>query len=201
TPSTIKNGRKFLYDTHLNSGLGLVSCGSCHADSRFDRLAWDLGDPTGAVKTFDENCNANPNATCADWHPMKGPMSTQTLQDIIGKEPHHWRGDREGIEAFAGAFQSLLGDDAPLGDADMQAFEDFLATIHFPPNPSRNFDNSLPTNLPLPGQFAVGRFATQGGLPKGAPMPNGDAQHGLFLFRAGLLDGGNCVTCHTVPTG
>ena len=30
-----------------------------------------------------------------DFHPMKGPMTTQTFQDIIGKEPLHWRGDRD----------------------------------------------------------------------------------------------------------
>ena len=47
------------------------------------------------------------------FDPQKGPMTTQTLQDIIGKEPHHWRGDRDGIEAFNGAFESLLGDDGP----------------------------------------------------------------------------------------
>ena len=29
---------------------------------------------------------------------MKGPMTTQTMQDIIGHEPLHWRGDRSGLE-------------------------------------------------------------------------------------------------------
>ena len=36
---------------------------------------------------------------------------------------------------FAGAFVSLLGDDAPPSGEAMQEFEDFLATIAFPPNP------------------------------------------------------------------
>ena len=34
---------------------------------------------------------------------MKGPMTTQTMIDIIGHEPHHWRGDRDGLEEFADA--------------------------------------------------------------------------------------------------
>ena len=93
TTLAIKIGRKHLYNTHLNSGLGQIACASCHVDGRIDRLAWDLGDPSGSIKPFSGNCGGG---GCQNWHPMKGPMTTQTLQDIIGKEPHHWRGDREG---------------------------------------------------------------------------------------------------------
>ena len=109
---------------------------------------------------------------------MKGPMTTQTLQDIIGLEPFHHRGDKDGIEGFAGAYVSLQGDDAPLPPTEMQEFEDFLATITYPPNPFREFDNSLPTNLPLPGFFSTGRYA----LASGDPLPNGNARDGLTLF-------------------
>ena len=65
-----------------------VSCASCHPDARLDRLAWDLGNPAGGL--------------VQSFHPMKGPMVTQTLQDIIleGDNPLHWRGDRNGIEDF-----------------------------------------------------------------------------------------------------
>jgi DNA-binding beta-propeller fold protein YncE len=197
TPVAIKTGRRHLYDTHRNSGLGHVSCASCHVDGRIDRLAWDLGDPAGAVKLFNQNCGAGLVGGCEDWHPMKGPMTTQTLQDIIGKEPHHWRGDRDGIEQFADAFRALLGDDAGLSPAAMQEFENFLATITVPPNPYRNFNNTLPDNLSLAGHFATGEFA----LPAGAPLPNGNAITGLNRYRTGLLDGVNCVTCHTLPSG
>ncbi|HKQ48150.1 MAG TPA: hypothetical protein VJZ71_08790 [Phycisphaerae bacterium] len=201
SPIAIKIGRKHLYDTHRNSGLGQIACASCHVDARNDRLAWDLGNPDGTVKTFNQNC---PLGGCQDWHPMKGPMTTQTLQDIIGREPHHWRGDRNGLEEFAGAFTGLQGDDLPLPSPDMQEFESFLATIHFPPNPSRNagrypvtpLDNGLPSNLPLPGHFTTGRFA-----PAGQPLPNGNAVTGLTAYRTGGLDTVQCVTCHTLPTG
>jgi hypothetical protein len=130
---------------------------------------------------------------------MKGPMTTQTLQDIIGKEPHHWRGDRDGLEQFSGAFMGLQGDDTTLTPAEMQEFEDFLATLHLPPNPFRGLDNSLPTNMPLPGHFTTGRFAAAG-----QPLPNGNAQRGLAIFRPPRLLDANffaCVTCHTLPAG
>ncbi|MFQ5494703.1 MAG: hypothetical protein ACE5EX_04920 [Phycisphaerae bacterium] len=202
SPAAIKIGRKHLYDTHRNSGLGHIACASCHVDSRMDRLAWDLGNPQGAMKAFNQNCNGNPNAVCDDWHPMKGPMTTQTLQDIIGKEPHHWRGDRNGLEEFAGAFNGLMGDDQPLPPGDMQEFENFLAMIHFPPDPFRNLDNTLPTALPLPGHFSDGRFAASGGLAAGDPLPVGNSVAGLALYRRPFMDGGlACVSCHTLPTG
>lgn len=203
TPQSIKKGRKHQYDTHKNSGLGHIACASCHVDARTDRLAWDLGDPSGSMKTFNQNCNIGAGGllgfpACENWHPMKGPMTTQTLQDIIGKEPHHWRGDRNGIEEFNGAFIGLLGDDNNLSPVEMQEYEDFLATITFPPNPFRNFDNTLPTNLPLPGHYTTGRFAAAG-----QPLPIGNAVAGLTNYRSGFLDsnGVHCVTCHTLPTG
>jgi YVTN family beta-propeller protein len=203
SPLAITLGRKHLYDTHKNSGLGQLACGSCHVDARMDRLAWDLGDPAGDMRSVaGNNLGANIPGLAGgfeDFHPMKGPMLTQTLQDIIGKEPHHWRGDRTGLEDFNGAFLGLQGDDANLTDAEMQEFEDFLATIHFPPNPFRNFDNSLPTNLPLPGHLTTGRFG-----PAGLPMPNGNAVNGLSQYRPpNLLDAQAvaCVTCHTLPIG
>src|SRR6185503_2369687 len=49
TPQPIKAGRSHFYDTHKTSGLGHVSCASCHPDGRMDRLAWDLGNPAGTV--------------------------------------------------------------------------------------------------------------------------------------------------------
>jgi YVTN family beta-propeller protein len=204
SPSAIQLGRKHLYDTHENSGLGQIACASCHVDARLDRLAWDLGDPTGEMKSVTgQNLGANIpglNAGFAPWHPMKGPMLTQTLQDIIGKEPHHWRGDRDGLEEFAPAFMGLQGDDETLTAQEMQEYEDFLATIHFPPNPFRNMDNTLKSSVPLPGHFATGTKQ----LPKGTPLPNGNALNGLALYRPpNRLDAGafSCSTCHTLTTG
>jgi YVTN family beta-propeller protein len=202
SPSAIKVGRKHLYDTHKNSGLGQIACASCHVDARFDRLAWDLGNPAGTMAPVaGNNLGMNIpglNIGFADYHPMKGPMTTQTLQAIVGNEPFHWRGDRTGLEAFNPAFITLQADDTNLTPQEMQQYKDFLATITIPPNPFRNFDNSLPSSLPLPGHFTTGRFG-----PAGQPLPNGDANAGLLVYRTGTLDAGaiSCVTCHTLPTG
>lgn len=197
-PLAIRAGRPFLYDTHRTSGLGQAACASCHVDARIDRLAWDLGDPSQPPAPFDQNCGTTLGVTpCQDFHAMKGPMTTQTMQDIIGHEPFHWRGDRAGLEAFNPAFTGLLGDDTPLNGAQMQAFENFLATIAFPPNPNRRLDNSLPTALPLTDHYTSGRFAMAG-----LPLGTGDAQRGLQLYSRSLLDAPfQCASCHTLPTG
>jgi len=240
TPAFINQGRDDFYDTHQNSGLGQISCASCHIDGRNDQLAWDLGDPGSALKTTNQIVDENNPAPgehnlfldglagpTDDFHPMKGPMTTQTLQDIIGKEPHHWRGDRDGIEEFANAFQGLQGDDFPLGGTAMQQFENFLSSLHFPPNPFRPIDNSLPGGpkfvgagnnslLPLDGYYSNGPVAQNTGFsPRGTPLPAGDAWRGFQLYVSGnplhtgahpkapesLDNDFQCATCHSLPTG
>jgi DNA-binding beta-propeller fold protein YncE len=197
TPQAIKLGRPHLYNTHQSSGLGQIACGSCHVDTRFDRLAWDLGDQTDVFTLINSTFNfiSPAPAVTNSFHPMKGPMVTQTLQDIIGHEPFHWRGDKEGLEQFSGTFTNLQGAPVTLTTSEMQEFKNFLATVRFAPNPFRLFDNSLPTSLPLPGQFALGR----GLLPDGAQLPNGNAQNGQLAFRLTTATG--CIICHTLPSG
>src|SRR5205085_8794262 len=136
TPPEIRAGRPMLYDAHLTSGLGVTSCAACHVDARMDQTSWDLGNPAGLMKSFDQTCETFGgllNGNCGDYHPMKGPMMTQTLQGIIGIEPFHWRGDRDNLAEFNPAFVGLLGNDRQISDVQMQQFSDFLASIHFPP--------------------------------------------------------------------
>lgn len=197
TPQVIKTGRPHLYNTHQTSGLGQLACASCHVDARLDRLAWDLGDPTDVMNGIGTNYNfANfPPSPTNNFHPMKGPMVTLSLQDIIGHEPFHWRGDREGLEAFAQTFTNLQGMPGGLTTNQMAELKAFLATVGLGPNPFRPMDNSLPTNLPLTGELALGR----GSLPEGAPLPNGNAQSGQTAFRSTNATG--CIICHTLPAG
>ncbi|MEO8069015.1 MAG: YncE family protein [Flavobacteriales bacterium] len=131
TPMVIKAGRKHLYNTQLGSGNGHIACASCHVDTRWDRLGWDLGDPAAPMTTVDGKT----------FHPMKGVKTTQFLIDIIGRGRGnlHWRGDKHGFEDFAGAFQSLQGADAPKDAAGMQEFKDFLAASWYVPNPYRTY--------------------------------------------------------------
>lgn len=176
TPAVIRIGRPHLYDTHQTSGLGQISCGSCHVDARMDQLAWDLGDPSGGVINVPEGL-CMPLASCLPFHPMKGPMVTQTLVGIIGDGPMHWRGDRADLAAFSPAFVGLQGDDAPPSAQQMTEFADFIATIRFPPQPYRNFDNSLKSTALF-----------NGGVPT----------LGESTFGASAM---NCVSCHSNPSG
>ena len=68
-----------MYDTHLHSARGEVSCATCHVDSRMDRLAWDLGNPGGSMQTIDVNCNMGVDqfGPTAQISVMKGPMTTR----------------------------------------------------------------------------------------------------------------------------
>lgn len=182
TPAAIRNGRPLLYDTHATSGLGHVSCASCHIDARSDFLAWDLGDPTGAVKLVNQPCRQGPG-NCTPWHPMKGPMVTQVLQGIIGNEPMHWRGDRENLAAFAPAFTGLQGADAPPSSSELQDFADFISTVRHPPNPNRTLNGGLPAVLPVTGG-------------------NGNPAAGQNTYLTVPTLGPNtCVACHALPNG
>lgn len=141
TPSAIKVGRKHLYNTHLTSGLGQLSCASCHVDARHDRLSWDLGNPQDPITTINN----------IQFPPMKGPMRTQTLLDVVGSVNLHFRGDRTDIPSFAGTFTNLQGTDQVPSQAALKELEAYLATVHIPPNPYRNLDNSMPTSIAIPG--------------------------------------------------
>ena len=194
TPDIVRKGRRHLYDTRANSGLGLVSCGSCHVDARADRLAWDLGDPAGEQA----RTGIFPGIFFT-FHPMKGPMVTQTLQDIItptnfnGRSlqqlPLHWRGDRTNIEAFNVTFPALLARDALLTTNEMAEFKGLLQSISFPPNFLRTFSNTLPASVALPGLF--GRTNAGGRQP--LPIGNAQAGRGPFI--------GSCRSCHTFDQG
>jgi DNA-binding beta-propeller fold protein YncE len=186
TPRTVKDGRRHLYDTRLTSGLGQASCASCHPDARMDRLAWDLGDPSGEV--LQTTMNFSGSVMPVTYHPMKGVMMTQTLQDIIGHEPFHWRGDRSHIGEFNQTFTNLLAAPTALSPDELRELGDFLATVRIPPNPYRTLENGLSTSVPLPGHKSL----------TGAPLPNGNAASGYQSFRSG---NGSCITCHTLPTG
>ena len=149
TPQSVSAGRPHLYDTHRGSGHGHLSCATCHVDGRTDRLAWDLGQPDGDNSAL--------------HHAMKSAMRTQPLADVIRHPNMHWRGDRSELRDFAQTFSNLQGA-TPINGLQIAEFETFLASIHFPPSPYRNEDNSLPTSVLLPdnpvalfGNAAVGR--------------------------------------------
>ncbi len=134
-PAAVREGRRFLYDASLSSH-GTVSCASCHLNGHRDGMAWDLGNPQGLpdLVPLSSPFPGIPGGS-ENLHPMKGPMTTQTLRGIIGNEPFHWRGDRATFEHFNGAFVGLLGRASQLSAAEMAQFKEFVRTLTYPPNP------------------------------------------------------------------
>ncbi len=177
SPSFIRDGRRFLYDGEVSSGHGDLACASCHVFGDVDNIAWDLGDPT-ASSTIPVPPGQLPGLP--PFHPMKGPMVTQSLKAMSGTEPLHWRGDRAGFGEFINAFVSLMGRATPIPGADMVLLQQFLFATRYPPNPLRNLDDTLPPSL-----------------------AGGNPQHGEQIFLNDPIDGGaaTCVSCHALPTG
>ena len=189
TPAVVKQGRGFLYDAKL-SGNGTNSCASCHVDAEIDLLAWNLGDPQSDMTYLSETNTSGQTQTYA-FHPMKGPMTTQSMRGLANMEPFHWRGDKPNLAAFNGAFSGLMGGSL-LSSADMTAFTNFVNTIVYQPNPYQNLDGTLPDSIELPDRPGVTAnpntgyttFTTQ---EFGSNLPGGTASQ-------------TCNTCHTAPT-
>jgi YVTN family beta-propeller protein len=175
TPDPIVNGRKFLYKG-TTSAHGDQACGTCHLFGDSDFESWDLGDPLGSYVPA-----PNPNPLGLEgFHPMKGPMLTQSLKGLPNQEPFHWRGDRVNLSAFNGAFVSLQGRATPLADSEMVAFSDFVMPLVYPPNPNENLDRTMPD------------------APPGVPS----ALRGQDFFLNSPLDstGITCGSCHTAAS-
>jgi YVTN family beta-propeller protein len=186
-PPAVVNGRRFLYDAAATSSNGEASCSSCHVFGDLDQLAWDLGDPDGVIinNPIPFKIPPLPPVTDPNFHPLKGPMTTQSLRGMKNNGSMHWRGDRTGgndpggdpfdadaaFKKFNVAFPGLVGRETQLTDAEMQAFTDFILTVTYPPNPNRKLDNTL----------------------------NGNQQQGHDLFFGRITDVVfNCDGCHTL---
>jgi YVTN family beta-propeller protein len=174
-PASVTQGRPMLYDATRFSGNGEASCASCHIFGDMDDLAWDLGNPDNPVTTSPIPINfgglisflinvddtglstpLNGSNKPTDFHPMKGPFTTQTLRGLQNSGAMHWRGDRStgqfgtapfdsnlSFLNFVVAFQSLVGSPTAPSEAQMQTFANFQLQVLPPPNPVRNLDNSL----------------------------------------------------------
>src|SRR5262245_49708002 len=216
-PASVVEGRPLLYDATRFSGNGEASCASCHIFGDMDDLAWDLGNPDDAVKNnpipinfgdaatialgnilFKVRGPINGTGNAAEFHPMKGPMTTQTLRGLRNSGAMHWRGDRAngffGIDPFDPnlsfnnfivAFQGLVGSPNLPTPAEMQKFTDFQLQVLPPPNPVRNLNNSLTSSQQRGSNFYFGNRPADGiNIP----------------FVSQLNDGSNfnCNGCHTV---
>ncbi|MCA9716475.1 MAG: YncE family protein [Myxococcales bacterium] len=205
-PASIVAGRRFLYDAALTSSHGDQSCASCHVFGDKDELSWDLGDPDGDVMPTPSNILDNLGVGDVDFHPNKGPMTTQSLRGLDNHGPMHWRGDRNGeslgapaqpndgayneaaaFNAFNVAFPGLVGRDAQLSQAEMQAFTDFQLQVMYPPNPIRALDNTL-SEREAEGEFFFNNNLAFNNFVNGVDFtcsdchvidPDGNAQYGI----------------------
>ncbi len=176
-PSTpeVLEGRKFLYDGEVSSAHGDLSCATCHLFGGMDNLGWDLGDPAGDLIPVPPG----QVVPLPPFHPMKGPMTTQSLKGLTATEPLHWRGDRATFADFNPAFVGLMGRSTELDAADFQRFEDFVFAMEYPSNPFLELDGTFAPDL------------------NGADPANGES---LFL-TAELVGNLDCVSCHALPAG
>jgi DNA-binding beta-propeller fold protein YncE len=173
-PAEVKAGRGYLFDARL-SGNGTLSCATCHVDADRDGIAWDLGVPSG-VMTVQTGKNLASDHTdtlvARPMHPMKGPMVTQTMRNLEGGAPFHWRGDRPTLADFNVTFVDLLGGEA-LDAGDFASLEAYLMSLRHHPNPHRKLDDSLPSTIlggnPIAGQVAFNLSANHCGLCHAGP--------------------------------
>ncbi len=193
-PASVVQGRSLLYDATQLSANGEASCASCHLFGDMDDLAWDLGNPDDPVThnplpknltsdlaigigkvLFGVKSPINGSDDVEEFHPMKGPMTTQTLRGLRNAGAMHWRGDRatgffgsDPLDAnlsfnnFIVAFEGLVGRDGKPSTADMQRFTTFQLQVQLPPNPVRNLDNSLTAAQQRGRNFYVGSRPSDG---------------------------------------
>jgi DNA-binding beta-propeller fold protein YncE len=225
-PAAVIAGRRFLYDAQVSSSNGEAACASCHMFGDTDQLVWDLGNPDGdVVKTpvtvklsVGAPGSINGTGDPSGLHPMKGPMSTQTLRGMVNHGAMHWRGDR--VDGFFGkdtslgppynselafknfivAFQGLLGRDSQFSSDDMQAFANFTLSIVMPPNPVRALDNSLDAAQTRGRDYYMGCAgldsvtAAPVQCKDGRPTGAGHFSDGVPLTGLGFP----CEGCHTL---
>ncbi|MGQ0721768.1 MAG: beta-propeller fold lactonase family protein [Candidatus Eiseniibacteriota bacterium] len=179
TSTAILSGRPLLYDAEGMSAHGDLACASCHLFGDNDGIAWELGSPVGAFTPPPPQGGGALNG----WHPIKGPMVTQTLKGVANSAPFHWRGDFATFSDFSGAFTDVQGRAGEPTPGQMSNLQSFVTSMLTSPSPMRNLDNSFPA----------------------VSFNGGNAQNGFNLFQTGALFAQigvtDCVDCHFLPTG
>lgn len=184
-PTEVIAGRPLFFNAYLTSGNGESSCASCHVAGDKDELAWDLGDPNGAVVDNPGEV-FGPLIGTPGFHPMKGPMLTQTMRGIATHGAMHWRGDRTAgndpdgdpmdprgaLRKFNPTFVNTMGRESELSPVQLEQLVNYGLSLVPPPNPIRALDNSL-TPMQARGKD-------------------------FYENTASILGGGTCATCHAV---
>jgi len=162
-----------------------------------------------------DSCPTNPktlafNDMVENGYQTKFEMVTQSLQgllnwevdpsvqDVVTNAPYHWRGDKPDLTFFNVAFVGLQGMAPFMGNPEMgisasamKEFEEFVNSIHYPPNPK---------------QLATRTFSGELGADPNDPETGSGAQWGKKLFHVNPIferagNGRSCVMCHWLPEG
>ena len=227
-PAAVTAGRPLLYDAQVSSSNGEAACASCHMFADNDHLAWDLGNPDGDVVIspvpvrlgLGADATINGTGEVDALHPLKGPLTTQTLRGLVNHGPMHWRGDRVtgafgtdmnrappydaplSFNNFIGAFEDLLGKAEPLPRDAMERFTAFAMAVVMPPNPVRALDNGLNASQTRGRNFFLGCAGAESIPGNTAPCsPNGPLPIGVGHFSDGITFTGlgfTCQGCHTL---
>ncbi|MGB7759985.1 MAG: beta-propeller fold lactonase family protein [Bryobacteraceae bacterium] len=126
TASTLRRGEQAFY-TARYSFQGQISCSSCHIDSTFDGLTWDL-EPDGFGRDIVDN---------------------RLIEDVKGTEPFKWNGSNPNIPTECGPrtekyfWRSETYDNRTLTDLTFYV-------LSLPPRPNRF---RLPNNELTPAQY------------------------------------------------
>lgn len=150
---------------------------------------------TGGIITNPPNLNA------------KGPMITQSLQGLSNFEvladgnlrhyfsnaPYHWRGDKKTFLDFEEAFVSLQGQSG-LQPGQMAEYEEFINSVHYPPNAIEPISRRYSGSLGTPNSLTDGSGGRRG--------------FKLFHIESDVNNGGQnlfggrtCIACHMLPSG
>lgn len=191
-PRSVSLGRRHLYEARPDAGHGngRMACATCHVFGHADGIAWDLGDPAGSLSNYYPDILTGIGSypgqlvvapSTAMVHPLKGPMVTQSLRGLMGREQKddltlHWRGERRTIHTFDAAFRSLLGGTG-IARREVQEFASFVRSLRYAPNPYQ------PKDRVYVGEAAAGA-AVYGMTP-------------TFQGKAYNHPGGEaCIDCH-----
>lgn len=171
--------------------------------------------PSTQASNFDPDW-IDPQSPQYGWLSNKGAMATQSLQGLLNWEidssfqryvtnaPYHWRGDRRDFVAFRKAFVTLMGapadaDGFPLHPTaqEMTAFETFINSVAYPPNPAQPQEREYSGDFGNPRHTRIVQY-------DGSPLDEGDgAQLGLKAMRihVGASPDMTCDSCHSLPEG
>ena len=144
------------------------------------------------TQSFQGLANFEMNHTRMPAPPAYTPAGPEREFNLVSNAPFHWRADKPTFLDFNEAFVGLqgmepdnggglgpyeaAGDGVGLTTEEMSAFEEFIMSIHYGPNPLQEIDRDYGDNA-------------------------AEGLRGFFVESAFFDLGRSCATCHSLPEG